>query len=904
MIFEKIKFLLIGLFVFTIIVTLSVNYSSVDENTIKPKSSSTWYYQNWPYKREIVIYENSGNNLLEYQVLINITYDSNMQEDFDDLRFTWYNSTSNTEIEIPYFIERKNNSKWALIWVKVYFIPANSIARIYMYYGNLTASQGSNISRTFSYSEPRTVGYIVSGRLASDDVQIMSLSEGNTIEANGNSLNLDLQQTGSFSGAILTQGTAIKAKSLFQLDSNLDTTDTLSPISWAGTEFYYYSHRGTNQFAIVSPFGTANVSIYDFGSKVWNGNVDANGIVIDQDITNKNVVRISSDIPILVQHYSSSESYDSLIFYPATSEYLYGIPSNYLQIGSGPNGAQVNWTTSSGEIGGQLLGVNEGYSQGNLGQSGSAPAYRIRGNLPINVNQLADHDGTEGTTFLPYRELGVLFGSGKSIEYIAVAAPEPSTTCTVYDNVSNIVSTQTGGTRTDVNKIGFGTGDDNTFIGGGWRMECDKPVYAYFEEDGKGDETNLWSWKQMRQYQYPEPTYEVNTTYWKFDRKNPSIFFTNPTELNNEYIGKNFTFVNVSVFDAESNVSAFINWNHSLVGYWSFNEGFGTKTEDKSEYGNNGSIKNGVSWIYGRFGEALKFNGVDGYVDVSDNASLDLGDDDFSIELWVKHGEVTDHSGYVVKGGSTRSESVDGEPTYCVRHYQSSPVFFIEDGVNDVSIHASTLTEDNSWHHIVGVREGDYIKIYVDGKLEGQSDASIVGSTDNEYPLVIGRQASNAGQYLNGIIDEVRIWNRALSPEEINASYNAGLHHLYRNFTNLNDGVYEYYAYAIDQGGNINQTEIRTVIVDTMKPTLTFVKPSTDNSTLVGQWLQNNIEVSDKNLYLLNCTIYNSTGIVYWSGEWDITGLETYNLMNLINISNWPLGFYYENCTVKDLVES
>jgi len=84
-------------------------------------------------------------------------------------------------------------------------------------------------------------------------------------------------------------------------------------------------------------------------------------------------------------------------------------------------------------------------------------------------------------------------------------------------------------------------------------------------------------------------------------------------------------------------------------------------------------------------------------------------------------------------------------------------------------------------------------------------------------------------EYFNGTIDEVRIWNRALSEEEINASYNAGLYRLYHNFTNEPDGTYTYTAYVQDISSNVNQTETRTITIDTVPPIISVQSPT--NST-------------------------------------------------------------------------
>ncbi|MEM5867193.1 MAG: DUF2341 domain-containing protein, partial [Candidatus Aenigmatarchaeota archaeon] len=110
-----------------------------------------WWNLTWELRRNITINNTqSSNTLTDYQVAINLTYDSDMQLDFSDIRFTYYNSTSNTETEIPHWIENKVDSQWAYVWVKVPYIPANSYATIYVYYKNSTVvSSASNGRNTF-----------------------------------------------------------------------------------------------------------------------------------------------------------------------------------------------------------------------------------------------------------------------------------------------------------------------------------------------------------------------------------------------------------------------------------------------------------------------------------------------------------------------------------------------------------------------------------------------------------------------------------------------------------------------------------------------------------------------------------------------------------------------------------
>ena len=116
--------------------------------------SRAWWNTDWQYRRNITINNaQNSNTLTNYQVPINITYNSNMQSDFDDLRFTWYNPTEDSETEIPYWIEDKVDSSWAYVWVNVTEIPSSGTATVYLYYGNPTATSESSIWNVFLYDD-------------------------------------------------------------------------------------------------------------------------------------------------------------------------------------------------------------------------------------------------------------------------------------------------------------------------------------------------------------------------------------------------------------------------------------------------------------------------------------------------------------------------------------------------------------------------------------------------------------------------------------------------------------------------------------------------------------------------------------------------------------------------------
>ncbi|RLI91177.1 MAG: hypothetical protein DRO95_04840, partial [Candidatus Altiarchaeales archaeon] len=150
-------------------------------------SGNYWWDYKWDYRKEINISENSGNNLSEYQILIilnttNFNY-SKTNDNGSDIRFIFFNETSKKNIEIPYYIEEWNSSGESKIWVKIPYIEASSNTTIYLYYGNPDAESKSNISETFSYSEPRVIGYVVSDRISeTTGLSILSLCNNNQIQ--------------------------------------------------------------------------------------------------------------------------------------------------------------------------------------------------------------------------------------------------------------------------------------------------------------------------------------------------------------------------------------------------------------------------------------------------------------------------------------------------------------------------------------------------------------------------------------------------------------------------------------------------------------------------------------------------------------------------------------------------
>ncbi len=287
-----------------------------------------------------------------------------------------------------------------------------------------------------------------------------------------------------------------------------------------------------------------------------------------------------------------------------------------------------------------------------------------------------------------------------------------------------------------------------------------------------------------------------------------SISFTNPTPENGAVLAQDYADINTEVSNAST---AFIDWNRSLVGWWRFNIESGESStffRDWSTWENNATCSgtNCPASTSGKFGNALGFDGVNDYLDAGNASSLDITGN-LTIEAWVKPERL--ETAHIVKKASR--DSTDG---YELSLSESTGKAYFR--VNQNTSHntyklfskSSYPLDGNTWVHLVGVYNRAQVQIYFNGNLENNRSgpAKIISNTDN---LKIG--GPDLSRYFNGTIDEVRIWNRALSPEEIKASYDAGIYKLYRNFTNLPNEDYNYQAYAQNLQGKVKQTKKRTL---------------------------------------------------------------------------------------------
>ncbi|MBU4298720.1 LamG domain-containing protein, partial [Patescibacteria group bacterium] len=170
----------------------------------------------------------------------------------------------------------------------------------------------------------------------------------------------------------------------------------------------------------------------------------------------------------------------------------------------------------------------------------------------------------------------------------------------------------------------------------------------------------------------------------------------------------------------------------------------------------------------GRFGGAFEFDGVDDYVDAGNAASLNTPKA-ITVEAWVKTTQIPS------TGNRAKIVYKQHEPEW--RYYMITlenngmANFRLYDGTNNPGVTSSSVINDGSWHHIVAVRLSGTLSIYNNGVSNHASDTTTAEySTSNN--LLIGKGDWSEVSYpFNGTIDEVRIYNRALTAMEIQKHY-------------------------------------------------------------------------------------------------------------------------------------
>ena len=214
----------------------------------------------------------------------------------------------------------------------------------------------------------------------------------------------------------------------------------------------------------------------------------------------------------------------------------------------------------------------------------------------------------------------------------------------------------------------------------------------------------------------------------------------------------------------------------------SFDEGRGEVTHDLSPLGNDGTLMGSPKWVKGISGKALSFE-RGAYVEVANESDYDFeSTDSFSISSWVKTSNKEGDNFIVAKELNSAGYVgyyyiIDNGGVPGAAKHNGNVTAFIESVNHRAIAQGNTDVRDGKWHHVAFTYDGTTLaegfKIYVDGRaeeLETLQDDMGKDSILTDVPVTIGSR-ENGGVGFIGAIDEVLIFKKALSAQEIRQVY-------------------------------------------------------------------------------------------------------------------------------------
>jgi hypothetical protein len=267
---------------------------------------------------------------------------------------------------------------------------------------------------------------------------------------------------------------------------------------------------------------------------------------------------------------------------------------------------------------------------------------------------------------------------------------------------------------------------------------------------------------------------------WQFKKNNSWRQANAPTQLPTITIGSGTYSYALTCNDAGATATL----------YWPFDEDAGVTTADASGHGNLGRLIGGVTWLAaGKYGSALTFDGATGYVDAGASASTNITSS-VTMAAWVK----LNTAGNDQKVGGNQDGTAGG---YKMSIYGLRVEFEVRDAANNPSLNRTaglppnppgTILTMNTWYHVAGVYDAQAhtIATYVNGLPDRvppdpaccNFPADALASTTGDF--IMGREpwAGSLGttRYFDGSIDDVRVYNRALSAAEIRTLADTSVH--------------------------------------------------------------------------------------------------------------------------------
>ncbi len=755
-------------------------------------TQASWWNETWLYRRAIQISNDNGEDLEDFQVAItldtaSLITDGKLQNDCSDLRITDINGRL-----IPHWIEENNpgcNDAATKVWTKVPTVyDGTDATTVYVYYGNSQANNvesGDNVFEFFdngesggfsskwvnvngsggSYSSDDSFGGANSVKVTGSDAVIASINDAFTnaifeaqVKATSN-MNMLTAKTSKTENTFYGfrpnySGNADLYKRIQGNFSYLGSATSADYSTWAswkivcnGTSIKTYYNDTIKHSVTDSDISSGGIGSRNGGGTTYLDNVMIRQYASSDPTTSLNTEEIS---PGPVAYWKFDEG-------TGTTAYDSSGQGNDGTLGTGSSAP--TWQTEDMCVSGKCLYFDgsDDYVEVN-----GFNDYNLQPNFTISfwVNPVK-----EGVTqfFLSkdkysYLRIGTFGTTGGKVYVQFRNDSEEDTNWHWYGGEAIRSNTWTHILITNSSSNCFkgyinGKSVSSVCFSGAFKNNLNRPLHIGRESssffNGFIDEVKI--------YPYTRTEEQILTDY------NSGLSRMGSTKGSSVAIG-----------GGEANLS------DGLVGYWKMDESSwdGTADEviDSSGNGNHGQGVGATSPTIGagKFGNGGVFDGNNDHIDLGNDSSLSPSSQ-ITIAGWYKLSSLNNNwaiSKWKSGDCSSTHSSYLLAPNY-PNNTSGKVWFFLCNGTDSDSLSSSNQLDPDQWYHLVATFEPGIIRIYIDGELNNEKSTELLAlNTEAIEPLIFGQESSKSNiAPFHGYLDEVRIYNRTLSPDEVKALY-------------------------------------------------------------------------------------------------------------------------------------
>lgn len=460
--------------------------------------------------------------------------------------------------------------------------------------------------------------------------------------------------------------------------------------------------------------------------------------------------------------------------------------------------------------------------------------------------------------------------------YVGSISPIADNSCSLLLQ-RNDVNIDNGYSVTDTSVLAIGTYIYNYTIFGASAGACSNFTTS-------SELKTLEVLKNTPQINYVSPINFLNTSS-KNITITVSISGTNITNATFYLYNSAHNLINTSVVN--------VGLSEGLIHYYALEENTGANALDSIAGKTNGTVLSGGTWTQGKLGYGLNVTSDDGAINLSriTGTSENMT---FSLALWFWDDHVqADHE--FIYLDATHGDKIFAQTFGGYR-------FVTENEYSGIFDYAQY--KQSKWVFQVYIRNETGYYMYENGTYLAPNGGTATRSSGTFNDFYIGKYYDTGTDSMRGIIDEIGIWNRSLTTDEIIAMYNNGVGETYPissivysvTYTNLADGTYYHNVTANNIFNNENSTETRTFLIDTIIPQISFNATNPVNNSYTDKnWFTITLDWVETNFQKVTYFLYNSARVL----------VDSFVNTDATNKSHTFTGLtddnYYYNATIEDI---